>query len=291
MKEHGRLKFISILPSAITLLNGFLGFLAILLACRDPSGSYHFPLFPRLTSSYTVASAWMIVFGMMADAVDGSVARASGNTSGFGAQLDSLCDSVSFGIAPAFLSYKLLTEKIIELRQEEFHLTEVLNRTVLFAVIFYAMCALLRLARFNVETDDDKASHMNFAGLPSPAAAGLIISTILFREKFMSSFLLKMDLPAYFVTGAFENATLWFIPFSLFFTGILMVSRISYPHLINQLMYNRKPFSILILAIIFGLLAILNIHIVLFLSFLSFCIYGVVNKAVEMLRNKRLRIQ
>ena len=95
-----RLKYITILPSLITLINGACGFAAIIFAGKAGStgsaeaGAYHqFPFFS--------AACCMIFLAMLADMLDGRVARMSHNTSSFGGQLDSLCDVISFGVAPA----------------------------------------------------------------------------------------------------------------------------------------------------------------------------------------------
>lgn len=287
MKENGRLKFIAVLPSAITLLNGFFGFCAILIASNEPHLSYSFPLFPGGNLSYPTIAAWLIILSMVADAFDGSVARASGYTSPFGAQLDSLSDAVSFGVAPALIAYKMFAIKVAELRGNEARFANLISRWVLFAAIFYAMCALVRLARFNVETDDEEDSHMTFSGLPSPAAAGLIISLILFHEEFHSNFIVRMSLAGSGVPDALQRITMWSLPFALILTGMLMVSRVAYPHFINRMLRSRKPFTLLPLTIFLGLFIIWTIHISLLIVFLSFCLYGLIRWLIGKARRGR----
>ena len=289
MKEQKSIKFIAVLPSAITLLNGFFGISAILIASIEPGLRYHFPLLSRVNLSYPAISAWMIVLSMVADALDGSVARASGFSSNFGAQLDSLCDVVSFGIAPALLSYKLFALELANLYGDAFRFSNLIGRWVLFCSVLYALCALVRLARFNVETNADETSHMCFSGLPSPAAAGLVISLVLFHEQFSSSLIVRLVLPFSAVPGALQSASLWAIPFALLITGLLMVSRIGYPHIVNQLLRRKKPFTVLVLTVVVGLFAIWNLHVSLLLGFLFFCLYGVfrrLSKSIARLRKK-----
>ena len=84
--------------------------------------------------------------------------------SDFGAQLDSLCDLMSFGMAPAFLLVKMCPR-----------FTSVHNQGVWIIAAVFVCCAALRLARFNVETDEED-DHTMFAGLPTPAAAAVIAS-------------------------------------------------------------------------------------------------------------------
>ena len=144
-RGQGReLKYITILPSLITLLNGVCGFASIVLAAGNNF----------------VLAAYFILLAMIADMFDGHLARLSKSTSGFGGQLDSLCDIISFGAAPAFLMFKMFAFKV-ELRQ-----SELLERFVWLAAAAYMCCTAIRLARFNVENIKEDTSHTTFKGLP-----------------------------------------------------------------------------------------------------------------------------
>jgi CDP-diacylglycerol--serine O-phosphatidyltransferase len=131
------------LPNGFTLFNLFCGIFAIVLSSRGD-----FDLAARF-----------IVLGGVADAMDGRVARATGTGSKFGEELDSLVDAISFGLAPAMIMY--------------FAVLSQTNWQWLLVFIF-ASCAVMRLARFNVEQAGRKKTH--FHGLPSPAA-GLTLAT------------------------------------------------------------------------------------------------------------------
>ena len=96
----------------------------------------------------------LILLAMIFDAVDGQVARITRATSDFGAQLDSLCDLVSFGLAPAILLVKMCPQ-----------FTSLHSEAIWSIAAVFACCAALRLARFNVEMDNDD-DHTMFAGLP-----------------------------------------------------------------------------------------------------------------------------
>lgn len=132
-----------ILPNGFTLASLFFGIFAIVAASRsefDTAGLY-------------------VVFGGLCDALDGRVARATGTGSRFGSELDSLVDAITFGLAPAMIMY-----------------FAVLNRNGwdwIFSFIFTA-CAVIRLARFNVEQAGRAKKY--FHGLPSPAA-GMTLAT------------------------------------------------------------------------------------------------------------------
>src|SRR5262249_4385625 len=112
------------------------------------------------------AAGWFILAAMIFDMFDGYVARLSKTASKFGGELDSLCDAISFGVAPAFLLLKMGPGWDRPL----FH------QFLAGVAALYMVCAVLRLARFNVENSTDAASHKRFRGLPSPGAAGCLAS-------------------------------------------------------------------------------------------------------------------
>ena len=137
-------RVVIVVPSLFTLFNLFFGIWAMVLATR---GDYY-------------RAGWFIVFAGILDTLDGRVARISGTGTRFGAELDSLVDIVSFGVAPAFLMY-----------QVEFAGG---GPAAWIFCYFYVMAAAIRLARFNV-TQAGRAKAY-FIGLPSPAA-GMTLAT------------------------------------------------------------------------------------------------------------------
>ena len=104
----------------------------------------------------------MIFFAMIADMLDGRVARMSQATSSFGGQLDSLCDMVSFGIAPAFLMLKILENKLDLSSLNQTTFGTFLERFIWLAAAVYFSCAAIRLARFNVENEKEESEHISF---------------------------------------------------------------------------------------------------------------------------------
>jgi len=133
-------------PNGFTLFNLFCGVYAIITAMRG---------------NFSTAAAFIVVGGI-ADMLDGRVARATGTGSRFGEELDSLVDAISFGFAPAMITY-------IWLQQIPNH-----GNWEWLLVFIFTSCAVMRLARFNVEQAGRKKAH--FHGLPSPAA-GLTLAT------------------------------------------------------------------------------------------------------------------
>jgi CDP-diacylglycerol--serine O-phosphatidyltransferase len=130
-------------PSGLTLANLFFGVFALIAASRQQP----------------THAAWYVVLGGICDAFDGRVARATNTGGKFGEELDSLVDAITFGLAPAMIMY-----------------FAVLNRTGwdwVWSYLFVA-CAVLRLARFNVEQAGSAKTY--FQGLPTPAA-GITLAT------------------------------------------------------------------------------------------------------------------
>jgi len=137
------------MPNGLTLFNLFCGIYAIILATRKEFG----------------IAPGFIVLGGIADTLDGRVARATGTGSRFGEELDSLVDAISFGFAPALIVYLGLPNP---------------GNWEWLLIFFFTSCAVMRLARFNVEQAGRKKTH--FHGLPSPAAGLTLASYYWFRQ-------------------------------------------------------------------------------------------------------------
>ena len=262
-KKRKRLKYIAILPSLITLMNGICGFFAIILASNTDQEN----IFAQLNISIFALAGYIIFLGMIADALDGHVARISKSTSEFGAQLDSLCDAVSFGIAPAFLMLKLVEEQLKNIQAEAPRFAMLYGRIIYLIAIIYAVCAIIRLARFNVEDKD--ASHSKFAGLPSPAAAGAVVSIIVFKEDFIS-FHNSLE-------HTMEYSIVWGLPIVTLIVGILMITRIPYTHLMNRFLKGKKSFSAFLLALLIILFAIWSFQFAMVFGFCLYVIYGIIH--------------
>ncbi len=186
-------------------------------------------------------SGWLIFLAMIFDALDGHVARLSRTSSQFGAELDSLCDLVSFGVAPGFLLVKMCPWFAAHHKEAIW---------VIAAAI--PVCSALRLARFNVETPQDN-DHLHFKGLPSPAAAGSIagFAILFYTIRSESNFL-----PNFAAIDAVME--LWLCAFALC-VAALMVSRVPYPHVVNQLFRGRRSFGHIV-GVVFALVAIMVIQ-------------------------------
>lgn len=145
-----------IIPSALTLANLTLGFLALVFILKDELST----------------SVWLICLGLVCDFFDGYFARKFNTISALGKELDSLADLVTFGIAPAFLIY-----------------AELLHELLIFGAVCcftYVCCCALRLARFNVMQD----KLPRFIGMPTPLAAVLTLLILASFQPFAASIML-----------------------------------------------------------------------------------------------------
>ncbi len=221
----------AILPSLATICNGLSGFAAIHFATKLKLGENT----PEAIHNLTLASG-LLFLAMVFDLLDGRLARMTRRTSDFGAQLDSLCDMVSFGLAPAVLA---LHAVIAIFRDPALGYQNIVIERIVWSVMaVYVACAAMRLARFNVENEPDESAHMAFRGLPSPGAAAATASLVLLYAW------LKSDFPAVAPWQWFALAA--GISFVTLSCGLLMVSRFRYPHLVNQFIRGKRPFGYLV---------------------------------------------
>ncbi len=222
------------LPTMLTLANAACGFGSITFAAKVGSEPQ------QLTQGHDLLIASLLIFlAMLFDMFDGAAARWTKQTSEFGAQLDSLCDAISFGVAPAFLMVQFCHDTFDF--DGRFGLTY--HPRLLWGIgLLFALCAVLRLARFNVETEEDD-SHEFFSGLPSPAAAGVVASFPIGRRWLMTN---VFDSEQVIDTFA-ESAAAWLIPsmkialpLITLAVAFLMVSRFRYSHVANRWLRGQK---------------------------------------------------
>ena len=238
-----RLRTIALLPTLITLGNGVCGVVAIFKIGEYMAGG---------PDRVAQQAAWLILAAMVFDALDGFVARLTRTASSFGAQLDSLCDLITFGVAPGFLTYAV-TRNVVN---------EPWARPVQAVCVLYAMCALIRLARFTVETAPDESAHREFAGLPSPAAAGVMASAVL------PAVTLAKYAPG--LTEVVRQA----LPGLALATGVLMVSRVKYAHVVNRVLKGRRPFVTLVEITLVVALFIVFREFAFFIAFFGYAVTG-----------------
>lgn len=139
-------------PNLVTGANIAIGFCSILASSH---GRYDF-------------AVYLLVACLFCDMFDGQIARALKATSKFGQQMDSFSDALSFGAAPAFLVYQALLQR--------------LGPSGVAVALVYLMAGVLRLARFNLTTNEHVKDHRTY-GLPIPISAGYVMAAVLMREE------------------------------------------------------------------------------------------------------------
>ncbi len=269
------------LPNLLTVGNGICGFSALVKVLKvqvlaDPTtGALSFDK-PELFAT----AAWLILLGMVFDVFDGKLARLSGRTSDLGAQLDSLCDLTTFGLAPAVLIVRLNMVYVA-----------FWGKIAWLFSLAYFVGALLRLARFNAENEHDEAAHMCFKGLPSPAAAGCVATLVIFYRYISDYSEHELRILSGFVEKADVQRAFAWIPFALpvlaLILGYTMVSsRLKYDHVASWIFNKRHSFEFLVSLIFLSLLVAAVPEVFLPVLFIGYLAYAPLAALWRMVRRK-----
>jgi CDP-diacylglycerol--serine O-phosphatidyltransferase len=190
-------------------------------------------------------AGWLIIYAVLTDRLDGLVARAVKGTSEFGVQLDSFADFLNFGIAPAFLVLTFLNGRT----DLPYH-RDGWEHTLLFVACGgYMLCAVFRLARYNVLTDDQVPTKM-FFGFPTTLAGGTLAIWFLVLIKYDATG------PKFGGAKVFGDALhtplgVWkYFPIAIAVGGYLMASRLPIPKV--GMTKNRAISAILIILLVIG---------------------------------------
>src|SRR6185503_4486498 len=230
-----RRRGIYLLPNLFTTAGLFSGFYAIVAAM---AGKFE-------------PAAIAVFAAMVFDSLDGRVARWTHTESAFGKEYDSLSDMVSFGLAPALVMYEWSLHSMVDYGNAW-------GKVGWMGAFFYAACAALRLARFNVRVG--VVDKRYFQGLPSPAAAGIVAGAVWFALDFDIPGS-AMIIPAYILTvGA----------------GALMVSSIGYYSFKDLKLQGKVPFTMLLAVPVLLVILFLSPSNVLFLVFLLYALSGII---------------
>lgn len=247
------------IPTSLTLGNSLLGFGAILytLHAYAPEPGEEIP-------QLLAVSAWMIVFAMIFDMLDGWCARILNAMSEHGMQMDSLADMVTFGVAPAV---------IVAVMAHTDELAVLPYRWVWVLSAIYLGCVALRLALYNVmanHPERKKKSHKNaFHGLPSPGGAAAVCSLVILYSGSEFRYVVVAQL----------------LPVYAALLGFLMVSPIPYAH-IGQWLGNKRHNTLKILIlIIFFLLFSYNPQAVAAITINLYIVSGPINAMINWLRS------
>jgi CDP-diacylglycerol--serine O-phosphatidyltransferase len=207
-RDRRHFRGVFLIPNLITTASLFAGFYAI-VATID-GRFYH--------------AAWAIFISLVLDGLDGRIARITASTSGFGTQYDSLSDLVAFGVAPGLLVYLWALKPFKQFGW--------------LAAFLYVVCGALRLARFNVQQGSLDPRYFN--GLPIPAAAMLIATTVAFHHEI----------------GEWFPGKHIYILAMIYVLSFLMVSNIKYASFKKVEIFRRHPFQTLVgLVLLFVVIA------------------------------------
>jgi CDP-diacylglycerol--serine O-phosphatidyltransferase len=235
-----RRRGVSLLPGLITMANMFCGYACVVYAMRN---------------DFDTAAAF-IGFAIVLDMLDGRIARLTGTTSDFGLQFDSLADVISFGIAPAVLSFAWGLAP--------------LGRLGWAAGFLFVAAAAMRLARFNIQSA--AADKRYFVGMPSPAAAGVPAATVFAYPGGLADY--RAALPA---------LAMVLVP------AILMVSTVRFRSFKTIDLQARRPYTVLILVAAGIMLIATHPRFVLVAAAYSYLLSAFVGMAVNRVRHRKER--
>jgi CDP-diacylglycerol--serine O-phosphatidyltransferase len=197
------------------------------------------------------------------DLLDGRAARMGGHESPFGREFDSLADLISFGVAPAFLVWRVVLRDVFKDHEQ----------IGWFIASIYLICGAFRLARFNcLAAMAGTGGGKEFLGFPIPSAAGLVASLTLFMMK-----LYERDFPT----------TNWkyVLPVLMLFLSWMMVSEVKYPTFKGLDFKARRTFTAtLIVVLVIGSVIIWQDQILIFVLpvfFTSYLLYGFVRPYIS----------
>jgi CDP-diacylglycerol---serine O-phosphatidyltransferase len=272
MARRKSLRGAYLIPSLFTMANVFCGYFALmeclraaLLLSQDMNAAaQHFDF-----------AAKAIGFAVLFDGIDGRIARLMGTTSPFGQELDSLADTITFGIAPAFLAFAWGVRAVLPIPDTP--LTNHLAEPGWLITFIFVICSAARLARFNIQSPPaisraDRTEHKQFVGLPTPAAAGLIAAIV------------------HFDNGRPISDWLW-VPFWLVLLlaiSALMVSTWRYHSFKDLDLRKQHKFAVVIVLGIVGGVIYFWSEWVLLLIATSYLLSGIVAKILQSFRRGRL---
>ncbi len=234
-------KGIFILPSLLTLTSIFFAFYAIILSTKG---------------QFAIAAALILVAGFF-DGIDGKVARLTNTTTRFGLELDSLADVISFGVAPAVIIYIWALAP--------------LGSFGWASSFLFVACGALRLARFNVQSGVIDPKRFN--GLPIPAAAVMMATTVLFFYR------MEINPDEYQILLLILNTTM----------AVFMVSSIKFHAFKDLTIVRRQPFSSTVAFVLLMALVAVAPFVIPFLLCAAYVISGPILTIVLYARRRKTR--
>jgi CDP-diacylglycerol---serine O-phosphatidyltransferase len=229
------------LPNLLTAGNLACGFFALTWIFKyEPGGS-----------SEPIGNAIrLILAAFVFDFFDGRIARLAKKESRFGREFDSLADMVSFGVAPAFLVYRIVLQEF--------------QQTGWLIAAAYLVCGGIRLARFNVLSQrETPGGDKEFLGFPIPSAAALVVSVTMFML---------------WLTGHERSLGAWrfTLPALMMLLSVLMVSNVRYPTFKDMDWTLQRSVATFATGVVIVLLLAVNFQVALAIVFIAYLLYGLV---------------
>ena len=220
-----------ILPNAITLIGVCIGLTSIKFA---------------IDGKFAIAVI-AILFASLMDALDGRVARLIKGTSKMGKELDSLGDVISFGVAPALIMY--------------FWNLQYLDKLGWFVCLTYVICVALRLARFNIHSEEEPSWKDNFfEGMPSPAGGIVVLFPLIFSFSGLGGFFININYD-------------FIVPIFFIIVSILLISTIP-TYSFKKIVIQRSMTKFLLFGIVlfFGALLVYTFKVLAISTFIYLCL-------------------
>lgn len=219
-------KGIYVLPNLFTTANLFCGFYSAIASMKG---------------MYEIAAVTILI-AVVLDSLDGRIARMTHTTSKFGGEYDSLCDLVTFGVAPAILAYNwsLLAY----------------GKLGWLAAFLFVVCGALRLARFNVQIGVIDSRFFN--GLPIPGGAAVLATGVIL----------------FYYLGGEGRFPSWSIMIGVVAIALFMVSSIKYYSFKDLNFFSRKPFMSFVLIVLVLVIVVANPEIMLFTFAFGYSLSG-----------------
>jgi CDP-diacylglycerol--serine O-phosphatidyltransferase len=234
---------IYVVPAIFTLGNMALGFYSL---TRALAGDF-------------IPAAMAVIIGHILDVFDGKVARWTNTASGFGVELDSLADFLTFCVAPAFLMFRMVLQNV--------------HPWGLPVSILFVGCGALRLARFNTKTQYGEPKPSHFTGLPTPAAGGMLAIFALLDTA------LQLDLPMRSLKVVAAQVPVFhrFVPAIMFLLAVLMVSDVRYSTFKNLKLLRPRSLRALVLIGMTILMIYVYPQNMVFIFYVAYIVWGLVD--------------
>lgn len=258
------MKKVHLLPNVVTAFGLSCGLFVIFKMCMITP--------ENVNNHILVQTAGILLLAVLADLLDGAIARAMKAESDFGSFFDSLADGITFGVCPSVIILKTLNSNP----------DSELSFLLMMAALVYSVCGVLRLVRFSVQAQLAKgdeelniAHKKNFTGLPIPAAAGAAVSgnLFLYSKQFFDA-----------------ETTTWLLFSMLILLGYLMVSRWKFPSLktlhLRVASFQLVVFTVVVAVVIFyGILH--HFALIFFAASWGYIVLALILSGVRLVSGKR----